>query len=279
MYLHYTLRGPDVKKAIFCYTGAMIPDVQPRVKSGGEVQSLGNGGWKLSLHAAVQDSYRWAQVDDYIPLPRSGFHWNAPVRLRLQARINEPAAAGTWGFGLWNDPFAMNLLGGTARRLPALPNAAWFFYSLPPNHLTLRDDAPGHGFLAQVFSSPRIPSALLAPAGLAAPLLVLSSFARLVRGAARRVIHEDSARIHVDVTQWHEYALTWQAHEVRFTVDGMDCLVTSVSPRGPLGLVLWIDNQYLAFPPDGRLRMGTLPVTRDTSLELREISMDKVESA
>lgn len=252
----------------------MIPDVQPRVRSGGEAQPQGNGKWKLSLHATSKDSYCWAQVDDYIPLARRDFHWRTPVRLRLQARISDPAAAGTWGFGLWNDPFAMNLLGGSVRRLPALPNAAWFFYALPPNYLTLRDDSPGHGFLAQVFSSPRIPSALLAPAGLAAPLLAFRSFARLARKVARRVIQEDAARIHVDVTQWHEYALTWQASEVRFSVDGMDCLVTQVSPRGPLGLVLWIDNQYMAFPPDGRLRFGTLPVERDTGLELRGLSME-----
>ena len=198
-----------------------------------------------------------------------------PLVVRSETeRTLRTAAAGTWGFGLWNDPFAMNLLGGAARRLPALPNAAWFFYALPPNHLTLREGAPGHGFLAQTFSSPRIPSLILAPAGLAAPLLAVPSFARLVRRFARRVIHEDSARVHVDVTLWHEYALIWQPGEVSFSVDGMDCLTTRVSPRGPLGLVVWIDNQYMAFPPDGRLRMGLLPVDREASLEVQYIRVE-----
>ena len=256
----------------------MIPKLQASTRAGGEVSLQGETGWRLTLRAGPERTYRWAQVDDYIPLPRSAFHWNAPVRLRLQARISDPTAAGTWGFGLWNDPFALNLLGGAARRLPALPNAAWFFYALPPNHLTLRDGAPGHGFLAQTFASPRVPSLLLAPAGLGAPLLAWPGFARWARRVARRVIREDSARVHVDVTQWHAYALTWQPGEVRFTVDGTDCLVTEVLPRGPLGLVVWIDNQYMAFPPDGRLRFGTLPVEREAALDVRELSVERLEN-
>ena len=252
--------------------------LQASTRAGGEVSSQGEAGWRLTLRAGPERTYRWAQVDDYIPLPRRSFAWQSPLRLRLRARVSQPAAVGTWGFGLWNDPFALNLLGGAARRLPALPNAAWFFYALPPNHLTLRDGAPGHGFLAQTFASPRVPSLLLAPAGLGAPLLAWPGFARWARRVARRVIHEDSARIHVDVTQWHAYGLTWLAGEARFTVDGMDCLVTHVSPGRPLGLVVWIDNQYMAFPSDGRLRFGTLPVEREAALDVRELSVERLEN-
>ncbi len=252
----------------------MIPNLQPRISLDGEVKPQGEDAWTLRLRAGPEPRYRWAQVDDTIPLARRAFRWRAPLHLRLRARAYEPAAAGTWGFGLWNDPFAFNLLGGTARRLPALPNAAWFFYSLPPNYLTLRDETPGHGFLAQTFAAPCIPAVLLAPAGLGLPLLAWRRSARALRRIARRFIREDSARIHLDVTLWHTYELDWLPNEVHFRVDGRDCLTTSVSPRGPLGLVLWIDNQYLAFPPDGRLRMGVLPVARDTTLELQEIRVE-----
>jgi len=41
-------------------------------------------------------------------------------------------------------------------------------------------------------------------------------------------------------------------------VDGAEILRTPLAPRGPLGLVLWIDNQYAAWRPDGRLGFGTL---------------------
>lgn len=235
----------------------------------------GGDAWRLALRAGSEKVYDLAQIDDYSALPRWAFPWRAPFSLRLSARVSEPSAAGTWGFGLWNDPFAMNLLGGSSRSLPVLPNAAWFFYALPPNYLTLRDDTPGHGFLAQVFRSPKIPPTLLAPAGLGAPLLALPRAARLLRRAARRVIAEDAARVHVDVTEWHVYEISWHADEVRFSVDGTNCLVTRISPRGPLGLVFWIDNQFMAFPPDGRLRFGRLPVARDAVLELSEISVEK----
>lgn len=256
----------------------MIPDLGPRTNPGGEVEPQGEGNWMLCLCAGSGQRYRWAQVDDYIPLARRAFRWRAPLHLRLRARMNAPSAAGTWGFGLWNDPFAFNLLGGTARRLPVLPNAAWFFHSLPPNYLSLRDDTPGHGFTAQVFSAPRIPALLLAPAGLGLPLLAWPRAARALRRMARRVVHEDAARINVDVTGWHTYELDWLPGEVRFRVDGSVCLETPVSPRGALDLVLWIDNQYLAFPPDGRLRMGVLPVPRDAALELQEICIDGISA-
>ncbi|HWQ04370.1 MAG TPA: hypothetical protein VN452_03345 [Longilinea sp.] len=276
MYLHYTLWQVDVKNPIFCYTEGMNPELQSRINSKGEVRAQSGGGWVLTLRSGDDKQYRWAQVDDYIPLPRRNFRWRAPLRFSLRARVSEPSAAGTWGFGLWNDPFAMNLLGETARRLPALPNAAWFFYALPPNYLTLRDEAPGHGFLAQVFRSLRIPSLLLAPGGLALPLLAMRAAGRAFRRAARRMVAEDSARVHVDVTQWHDYELRWLPGEVRFKVDGSERLVTPLSPRGPLGLVIWIDNQFMSFPPDGQLRMGLLPVERDASLEVQDIQIESI---
>ena len=41
---------------------------------------------------------------------------------------------------------------------------------------------------------------------------------------------------------------------------GATTLTVSVrlAPKGPLGLVIWLDNQYAAWQPDGRLRYGTL---------------------
>jgi len=275
MYLHYTLPRADVKNPNLCYTEGMNPELQARASSNGDVRAQSEGEWTLNLRSGDDKQYRWAQVDDYIPLARRNFRWQAPFRLCLRARVSEPSAVGTWGFGLWNDPFAMNLLGGAARRLPALPNAAWFFYALPPNFLTLRDEARGHGFLAQVFQSPRIPSLLLAPGGLMLPLLAWRAAGRAFRKAARRIVAEDSARIHVDVTQWHDYEIQWLAEMVRFKVDGREVLTTPLSPRGPLGLVMWIDNQYMAFPPNGRLRMGMLPIEKEASLEVQNIRVEK----
>jgi hypothetical protein len=45
---------------------------------------------------------------------------------------------------------------------------------------------------------------------------------------------------------------------VSFRVDGNPVLETGLVPNGPLGLVMWVDNQYAALPPDGRLSFGNL---------------------
>jgi hypothetical protein len=41
-------------------------------------------------------------------------------------------------------------------------------------------------------------------------------------------------------------------------VDDALVLETSVSPRPPLGLVIWIDNQFAAFTPEGKVGFGVL---------------------
>jgi len=178
----------------------------------------------------------------------------------MRARVSEAQLPGTWGFGLWNDPSTVSLgLAGTARRIPALPQAAWFFYASPPNHLALHDTHPAQGFLAATFASRRIPALMLAAGLPILPLLAWSPSARLLRRMARHFIAEDARRLDIDPTQWHTYRLEWHADVANFAVDGNLCFTTTVAPRGPLGLVLWIDNQYAAFPPDGRLRFGALP--------------------
>jgi hypothetical protein len=95
--------------------------------------------------------------------------------------------------------------------------------------------------------------------------------ARWLRRLARRWVRQDACRLEIDPTQWHAYRLQWQAEQVRFWVDEALVLETAAAPRGPLGLVLWVDNQYAALPPDGRLRFGTLPNPRPAWLEIAEL--------
>ena len=254
----------------------MVPELDARNTPGAEVVALAPGVWHLRIPGGPGGSYRLAQLDDYsargfASLPRSRFLWRPPVRLEVRARVSEAELPGTWGFGLWNDPFTASLgLAGTARRLPALPQAAWFFYASPPNHLALHDTHPAQGLLAATFASRRLPALALAAALPALPLLAWPLTARWLRRAMRRFVAEDAARLDIDSTQWHTYRLEWCADAVNFFVDGESCFTTTVAPRGPLGLVLWIDNQYAAFPPDGRLRFGTL-ASEPAELELADL--------
>lgn len=248
--------------------------LRARLAGGGSVVTLAGGGWRLGVPAGPSGTYRLAQVDDYAGLPRRRFPWRPPLRLRLRARVSTSAAAGTWGFGLWNDPFAVGLgIGGGQARLPTLPNCAWFFHASPPNHLAFRDGHPAHGFLAATFSAnPTLPS--LVSVGLAAvPALVSGWGGRLLRSRLRRYVAEDAAAVTVHVVDWHEYAMVWRGDICTFSVDGSPVLETAVSPRGPLACVLWIDNQYAALPPSGRLRFGSLVTEEPVSLELADIAV------
>ena len=211
------------------------------------------------MPAGAAGRYRLAQVDDYHPLRRRDFPWRPPLRMSLRARASHAAIPGTWGFGLWNDPFSMSLLGGQgARRLPALPQCAWFFYAGAPNWLSLRDDRPGDGFLAATFGRAdtaggkmvdrvamlaALPLLALLPAG--GPRL--GSIRGGLRQAVRRVVAQDAAQVPGDPTAWHNYQMDWQVESVAFYVDGECVLDTPVAPTGPLGCVIWVDNQYLAF--------------------------------
>jgi hypothetical protein len=104
-------------------------------------------------------------------------------------------------------------------------------------------------------------------------MLAIRPLARLLRRAASKLIGESGARVAVDPTQWHTYRLDWRAEQARFFVDGSEVYASPVSPHGPLGLVLWIDNQYAAFPPSGKLAMGTSANPEAAWLEMEGIEV------
>jgi hypothetical protein len=118
----------------------------------------------------------------------------------------------------------------------------------------------------------------MAPGGLAAPLLLLPPAARLLRRLARSFINEDAALVPGNPLQWRQYEIEWREGEVRLLVDGASVFATPVSPRGRLGLVIWIDNQYAAFPPSGKLRVGTSPNPTPAVLEVADIAVNKEPS-
>jgi hypothetical protein len=231
----------------------------PRSVGGGKICNETGERYRLTIPEGSPGNFRLAQLDDYMGLPRRRFPWRSPLTISLQARTSRPDIPGTHGFGLWNDPFSFSFGFGSSNLLPALPNAAWFFFASQPNHLSFRDDLPANGALAATFRSPRIPTWLASPGLIGAPLLLIPPASRLARKAASRIIRQDSAQLNHDPTEWHRYHLEWRGDRVSFYLDEQVVLVTNISPHGPLGFVLWIDNQYAAWTPEGRLKYGTLP--------------------
>jgi hypothetical protein len=249
--------------------GGAADRLKPRCTQGAKVKAIVPGGWRLSIPAGEAGDYRLAQLDDYGGLKRGEFPHSAPISLRLRARASHVDIPGTWGFGLWNDPLGMALPGGAGgMRLPAFPNAAWFFHASGHNHLALRDDLPGNGWLATSYRSPGLNALRLFPWAILLPLAGFPSVARLLRRRAGSIFRQDGTAMSVDSDEWNEYELLIQEEIAVFRVGGGTVLETHVVPAGRLGLVIWVDNQYMAYPPDGHLRWGTLSNPQPVWIEI-----------
>ncbi len=250
--------------------------LNPRTLNAGRVEQRLSGGWHLSLAAGVEGEYRLAQVDDYMQSPRREFSFQPPFHLSLNARTSHTSIPGTWGFGFWNDPFVMGLgLPGSRFRLPALPNAAWFFHASADNYLSFRDNLPANGMMAAVFSAPVIPSIFSLAALPFAPLVFLPASARLLRRFAAGIVKEASSQIVMDWTTWHHFELEANSLRIIFRIDNEVCMETPIIPHGSLGFVCWIDNQFIALQPDGIFRYGALQSEMPVWLEITDLIIRK----
>jgi len=251
-------------------------------RANGRTLAIGGGRveagplWRFALPAGA-GGYADAQFDDYAA-PRAGagprFVWQPGLRLTLRARFSHPAAAlrGTGGFGFWNAPYG----DPTTRRLSLL-RAVWFFFASPPNDLPFAPEPEGHGWFAATLDA-ATPRALalvpLAPAVLA--LNQWSTLRRRVWPAIRLRLGIAAAPLTVDLREWHEYRLEWRSRRCGFFVDGAAVLETTTAPRGPLGFVCWLDNQYLVLTPRGRIRTGTLALEEEQWLEIDELAIQSL---
>ncbi len=221
-------------------------------------------------------TYRIAQTDDYSRLSRKDFLHIPPISLSLKARVSADILPGTWGFGFWNDPFALGIgVKGSGFRLPALPQAAWFFYGSPRNDLSFQSSAPANGLMASVFTSKQVPAVVLPLALPGLIFLPIKPIARLMRKFASKFIHDSFVSLDMDVTTWHTYQLDWLADSVHFKVDDKVVFTSQYSPKPPLGLVIWIDNQYAAFSADGSVHYGTETNPEPAWMEIKDMEYHK----
>jgi hypothetical protein len=184
------------------------------------------------------------------------------VRARFSHEANQ--LSGTAGFGFWNDPFMM-----TGLRRPALPRAIWFFYSSPPSNMKLDLHTPGPGWKAATLDAIRWPFfALLPTAPLAIPLMNIDILYHTVWPIGQRAIKVSEAMLTANMTEWHTYVIDWQKKTARFRVDGEIILACQTAPRGPLGFVMWLDNQYMVITPWGHFKHGLLEASEKKWMEV-----------
>ncbi|MBK8430618.1 MAG: hypothetical protein IPL28_04725 [Chloroflexi bacterium] len=238
-----------------------------------------NGGRVLTQRPAVYKlilppqtvGYGDAQLDDYHGRLRRRYPWRQGTHLHLRARFShgDGTLIGTAGFGFWNAPF-----GDPATRWPALPQAVWFFYASSPSDLPLAPTGAGRGWFAGTVDATRGRALALAPF---APLVVLGNrwprFRQQVWPWVQTQLSISYQPIPHDMTEWHSYELIWLATGCRFVVDGQLLLETPHTPRGPLGFVCWVDNQYMVVTAEGRLRWG---VSATTAVQWLEISIGNI---
>ena len=134
---------------------------------------------------------------------------------------------------------------------------------------------PSQGLLAATFHARPLPSILLALGIPVIPLMAWPWAARRLRSLGRRLIKQDAEGLELPITEWHHYSLAWSPSRVVFRVDEGTVFETPVAPQGPLGVVIWIDNQFAAFSPNGRLSYGTMPNPDPAWLEIADLCVDR----
>lgn len=229
-------------------------------------------GWRFSNAPTDGSAYTNSQVDDYQGLPRRRFRWRPPLTLSVRARFSHPAGhlQGTAGFGFWNDPFLM-----TGLRPPALPRAIWFFYSSSQSNMKLDLATPGSGWKAATIDALRLPAALLMPlAPIAVPLMNVPALYRTLWRRAQPALKISEALVPAEMRAWHTYRLHWGIERAVFHVDDEVVLDCATPPGGPLGFVMWIDNQSLVATPWGAFHWRKLPLPEQQWMAISELRIE-----
>ena len=166
----------------------------------------------------------------------------------------------------------------TGLRRLAMPQALWFFYAGPDCNMPLTLDQPHLGMEGCRGRHPYPPIPLEGPplgAGRAPCSACSLSIAAYGPPSGRR-LGSPSSPSPLPWKTGHIYTVDWQRDRVRFYLDGGLLLESDHSPAGPLGLVIWLDNQYLQFAPWGHFRWGLVAKEECQWLEVDWLAVDKV---
>ncbi|MBF0197630.1 MAG: hypothetical protein HQL32_07960 [Planctomycetes bacterium] len=248
--------------------------------------SMAQEGIELSIENRDK-KYSNAQIDDYRNLARREFLWHPPLSLEVKSHFSRPTyqanlhsgiesidkdntpLLGTAGIGFWNDPFLM-----TGLRTPSLPKALWFFYASPPSNMHTSIDLPGYGFKAATIDAWKPAFLKYLPAMPLMPLLSsIPSFLPKVWPKVERSIACSEKLLTHNICESHTYKIDWLENHVDFHIDADKVFTSPYSIKGPLGLVIWLDNQYLRLTPRGQFSFGSLSLQAKQSLFLDSIKI------
>jgi hypothetical protein len=251
-------------------------DLNPRwhITETGNAQVIRRPG---SLHLTVlpgdDETYSNAQISTFDEATRN-FQLRPPLRLQVTAYSSAPAdnLVGTAGFGVWNHAF------DPTRRGVRLPQALWFFFGAPPNHMPLALDGAAHGWKAATFNPQRLFYWLLPTMPLAIPLMHIEPLYRRLWPIGQRALGVSEAVLDADMlTTQHTYTLDWLPGKAVFSVDDEIVQTTTHAiPDTPLGFVAWMDTQYAIVSPKGRFGWGLSAAERSQSLVLQDVRIEQL---
>jgi hypothetical protein len=237
-------------------------------QTGGGLVTPAGSGVRLELPPAQgENGYHNAQISTYHS--RRDFDQRPPLALTVRAYFEGDSIQGTAGFGFWNQPYA------PGERGFRLPKALWFFYAAPPNDMALALDVPGHGWKAATFDATRWAFLALLPTALPGFLLmrIPALYRRLWPIGQRAIGVSESLLAPELLRQPHDYRLEWHPDRVLFQVDGDTVLQSDQAPRGPLGFVAWMDNQYAVVTPRGRFGSGRAEIPGAQALIIESLKI------
>lgn len=228
---------------------------------------------RLTVPATTAERYHDAQISDYAA--RRDFRWHPPARMSLTAWVESDGQnrdvplRGTAGFGFWNHPFVP---GERGLRLPA---AAWFFFGSTPNNMQLAYGMPGNGWKAATIDARRAAFYALAPTAPIAIFLmrIPALYHRLWPLGQRAIGVSEKALDPALLLERHTYTLAWLKNGVTFSIDGGVVHQAPTAPRGPLGFIAWVDNQYAVVTPQGRFGFGLVDVPHAQTLVIENIEL------
>jgi hypothetical protein len=238
----------------------------------GVVERLGSA-LRLSVQpTADRSAYHNAQITDYNPVQRR-FVLRPPLRVTVEACLSTPAdtVRGTAGFGLWNHTY------DPTRRGFRLPQTAWFFFASADSNLALAQGVLGWGWKAAALDAGRWQARALLPlTPLAIPLMRIPPLYRRLYPLAQAVLGVGERALDAALlAQMRRYEILWQRDGLRFSVDGETVFQADHAPRGPLGLIAWIDNQYAVVTPQGQFAFGVCPLAQPQAMTLQRLEVSE----
>lgn len=252
------------------FRGELDPSLTKLEVGKGKV-TLEDGLIRFALDNVPDKGYSDAQIYNYARLKRKDFPSRPPLRMTVKAYASHSAdeLKGTAGFGFWNQPFMPNEIGFR------LPRAIWFFFGSKPGNMAFAKGVPGYGWKAGTLDMSRLAFLLLAPGAPLGFLMMRNpALYKMLWPSAQWAIGVAEKMIEVDLREPHIYSLDWLKQGSRFYVDDELILETSFSPRGPLGFVAWLDNQYAIVTPQGNLGQGLIPIPGQQWLALEHLSIE-----